>query len=465
MACFDRLYIGEKAKAEERIKEAQKARRSGKGKNKSVGPGGTGYGADDVDYDDLGDYFDEWSEESLMDYEMISSFMPTNGSRGRGRGRGAASSTSRGGRGRGATIHFLSRGGGRSRATRPPPEPSPHLADAAHLDLLLVRALKTMAYYLPHPSSPSAATYDLIPHPSILPLLSLSQLPELLASLLRNDSVTEWVARSEVYYAMLELLRRLADCEVTFPLLIDRQWEKKDSPGIEAWMWGELDVVWETTMTNKETFYSRSLPLYSHFKKLTKQCEAFMAGASKLMEGGADGAEPDEEMEKTVSLCGDIIATKDSIERAMKVIGKSVDSFEVEDEVPAAASSEDVVIVEDEDEARRKSGPMTRSRTKGKGKAPPPPEESELKPIAVDERLYTRECERLAFQHISLGEEDKGGGFVYRTFNYANKLKETEGKTRIPKDRLHLVKELAVMATSLPPGVWVRVDEVRNDAM
>ena len=26
-------------------------------------------------------------------------------------------------------------------------------------------------------------------------------------------------------------------------------------------------------------------------------------------------------------------------------------------------------------------------------------------------------------------------------------------------------KELAVMATSLPPGVWVRVDEVRNDAM
>ena len=32
-------------------------------------------------------------------------------------------------------------------------------------------------------------------------------------------------------------------------------------------------------------------------------------------------------------------------------------------------------------------------------------------------------------------------------------------------NRPHLVKELAVTATSLPPGVWVRVDEVRNDAM
>ncbi|KAJ8508783.1 hypothetical protein ONZ45_g8975 [Pleurotus djamor] len=30
---------------------------------------------------------------------------------------------------------------------------------------------------------------------------------------------------------------------------------------------------------------------------------------------------------------------------------------------------------------------------------------------------------------------------------------------------MHLVKELAVMATSLPPGIWVRVDETRNDVL
>ena len=37
--------------------------------------------------------------------------------------------------------------------------------------------------------------------------------------------------------------------------------------------------------------------------------------------------------------------------------------------------------------------------------------------------------------------------------------------TRAPAARLRLLKELAVMATSLPLGVWVRADEVRNDAL
>ena len=50
-------------------------------------------------------------------------------------------------------------------------------------------------------------------------------------------------------------------------------------------------------------------------------------------------------------------------------------------------------------------------------------------------------------------------------YKYASELEQTANATRNPKDRLHLVKELAVMATSLAPGVWVRVDEVRNDAM
>ncbi len=56
-------------------------------------------------------------------------------------------------------------------------------------------------------------------------------------------------------------------------------------------------------------------------------------------------------------------------------------------------------------------------------------------------------------------------GHNYPTYKYGPELARTANATRNPKDRLHLVKELAVMATSLPPGVWVRVDEVRNDAM
>ena len=82
------------------------------------------------------------------------------------------------------------------------------------------------------------------------------------------------------------------------------------------------------------------------------------------------------------------------------------------------------------------------------------------------ERKYALECERLAFKYATLSQPSKNGtGLDYPGYTYAQELRKTADATRNPKDRLHLVKELAVMATSLPPGVWVRVDEVRNDAM
>lgn len=86
---------------------------------------------------------------------------------------------------------------------------------AAHFDEIIVRALNTITYYLPSPYSDNAQIYDMLPHPAISSLLQLSQIPDLLASLLRNDSVTDWIARIDVYQAMLALLRRMADCELT----------------------------------------------------------------------------------------------------------------------------------------------------------------------------------------------------------------------------------------------------------
>ena len=60
---------------------------------------------------------------------------------------------------------------------------------------------------------------------------------------------------------------------------------------------------------------------------------------------------------------------------------------------------------------------------------------------------------------------DDGKKLSYADYNFTTTLEQTQDRTRNAKDRLHLIKELAVMATSLPPGVWVRVDEIRNDAM
>lgn len=91
---------------------------------------------------------------------------------------------------------------------------------AAHWDEILVRALTSITTFLPAPYSDDAQGYDILPHASIPSLILMSRLPDLLGTLLRNDSVTDWTDRSEVYSAMLGLLRRFADSELTMQVRI-----------------------------------------------------------------------------------------------------------------------------------------------------------------------------------------------------------------------------------------------------
>ncbi|KAJ7729238.1 hypothetical protein DFH07DRAFT_850323 [Mycena maculata] len=357
---FDRQFLGERATSDSRaLALSQQSQPQGA----SVGPGGTGYGTDGF---------------------------RGGGYRARGRGRG---------RGRGA------KGSG---------QPSRVAELAAHWDELVVRALGTLTTILPSPYAESAQVYDMLPHPSIGHLLSLSQLPELLGGLLRNDSVTDWIARSEIYYAMIALLRRMADCELTVQVLIGQRFCMERSSGLEEWMWEDGEISWET---DKRGRIERAPPLYDHFKKLTKQSEAFLAGAAQMMEGGEDGDSDMDETIKAMSICGDIIAARDDMERAISILGRGDDSTST-----------------------------SPSKGEGKGKA----REIDM------EQAYSQACETLSFKHVELD---------YSQFNYVGDLKATESATRTPKNRLHLVKELATMATSLPPGIFVRVDEVRNDVI
>ncbi|KAJ7654720.1 hypothetical protein B0H17DRAFT_1099703 [Mycena rosella] len=328
---FDRQFLGERATSESRaLVLSQQQKHQGA----SVGPGGTGYG--------------------------------TDGSRGyyRGRGRGAQ------------------KAGSSSRVVEL----------AAHWEKIVVRALTTLASILPSPYADDPQVFDMLPHASIRQLLSLSQLPELLGSLLRNDSVTDWLTRSEIYYAMIALLRRMADCELTVEVLIGQRF-----------------------CMDKKGHIERAPPLYDYFRKLTKQSEAFLAGAMHMMQDGDEESDNDETI-KAMSLCGDIIAARDDMERAISVLGRGKDT--------SSAS------------------------LKGKGK--------NRDPSINLGKAYSEACETLSFQHVELD---------YSQYNYAPQLKETEFSTRTPKNRLHLVKELATMATSLPPGIFVRVDEVRNDVI
>ena len=81
-------------------------------------------------------------------------------------------------------------------------------------DKVVVPVFNVLTDLLPAPSSESPQAYDLAPHATLRSLLSLSMLPNILASLLRNDSVTDWNASSEVYYTMLRfcVVRRLSKC-------------------------------------------------------------------------------------------------------------------------------------------------------------------------------------------------------------------------------------------------------------
>jgi baculoviral IAP repeat-containing protein 6 len=220
----------------------------------------------------------------------------------------------------------------------------------------------------------------------------------------------------------------MADCELTVQVLIGQRWEMAKSPGLESWMWGEEDIEW---VKDKDGLIERSPPLFEHFKKLTRQCEEFLSGASRFMDTRGDtNEEVEETMTQGASLCGDIIAAKGNMERVMSILG--------------VASSPDSSFSDVSD------------NNKGKGKHKDPSIELE--------RVYSVACEKLAFKHVMLGVET-GEKFDYPNYNFASSLNQTQDGTRHARDRLHLIKELAVMATSLPPGVWVRVDEIRNDAM
>ena len=375
LGAFDRQFLGERAKAHSRALAAV-AKNNSASKINTVGPGGTGYG-----------------------------------------------------------IGYTAPRGSKSNA----PATKSNADDvASRWDKIVVHALATLTELLPAPYTDDPQVYDILPHASIGHLLSLSQLPVLLADLLRNDSVTDWISRKETYNAMLSLLRRMADSELTIQCLIGQRWEMDKSCDLECWMWEDGEITWtKNTKGDLEVVP----PLYSYFKKLTKQSEAFRGGAVQVLGGGGeDEDDVDDTMIQGTSLCGDIIAARDVLERAITLLGLSSSNLESDSQAPQANHSNQL-------------------SKKGKGK-------SKDMSINID-KVYVDACERLAFKHVSLWEasSDSDAGLNYMNYNYASELTQTEKATRLPKSRLHLVKELAVTATSLPAGVWVRVDEIRNDAM
>lgn len=293
----------------------------------------------------------------------------------------------------------------------------------------ILQSLKTLIDLLPAPYCDNPKSFDLLPHPSIGHLISLSQLPIVLASLLRNDSVTDWISRKDIYNAMLSLLRRMADSELTIRCLIDQRCEALTSCGIQEWMWQTGGIVWNQGPSSELEI---SPPLYIYFKKLTEQSESFLAGATIMLGEEQEGVD-EETIIQGASLCGDIIAARDDLERVINILGDpSLNAPTLPETQPKRSSS------------RINNSRQCKSRASG---------------INL-ENVYAEACERLAFKYVPLADDGS-----YSKYSFKQNLETTQTSTRLATNRFHLLKELAVMSTSLPPGIWVRVDEVRNDAM
>lgn len=402
-----------------------------KEKPSTVGPGGTGYAADEFssygfdDYDDDTDddskYYSDsgsrngsgWGWEQGGFFSQPSGFIPW----GTDWGHSIISEPSYNPR-TSARAKRNKEGNRNTTRAKGSQTKIDVISDTSHgWDDVSAWVFRALSAYLPNPYADSPASFDFVPHPSICALLQLSYLPETLGELLRNDSVTDWISRNETYQTMLRLFRRLADCELTIRLLVSEGWSKIKSCGIDSFIRGDGEVTWER---DKAGGVTRTAPLYKHFEKLTKQSETYLTGISSIAN------DIGENEIKEMSLCGDIVVTKEDLDRCLTIIGSTSDPDEI-----------------------------TTSEQINKGT----PNDEEL------DKLYERECAELAFKYVTLSEDRPTGGHLYQTFHYRDMVEASSNDTRVPRDRVYILKELAVMGTVLPPGIWVRVDEVRNDVM
>ena len=304
-------------------------------------------------------------------------------------------------------------------------------------------------------------------HPSVPALLSVSLLPETLQELLRNDTMEELIQRSQVYHAMLDFLQVLGTHPSTFDVIVKERYMKRTTCGVVGFLEAREGVEWEVegqrprsllkslrsmsnllkrrqsdTSTLKAGQSSHfqvvtSRPLYYSFGKLVKQCEAFMDGLASMgtSDPNTDPSAEDPDTAVIIALC----------KKAVKIRNELALKLSTTDAKGSGNSTKD--------------SPNS-SADKGKKKANPP--------VVNPDAQYTAMCENQGFEYVSLGKANtwtQVSGFSYSSHAFSSAISSTASSTRNPKQRIQLLKELTVMSTSLPNGIWVRVDEVRNDVL
>ncbi|EMS18111.1 baculoviral IAP repeat-containing protein 6 (apollon) [Rhodotorula toruloides NP11] len=321
-------------------------------------------------------------------------------------------------------------------------------------DRLYLLAFRLLSSLLPSPDSPTPKIYDFLPSSLLSPLIELSTLPDLLTLLLRNDSVPEWQRRSEVYFAMLDVLGKIGGSQGLLGVLFGERREKRWSEGIGGWMRGVGEVRWERKALPGQTEEGgakgkkgkgkaaprgrkrkagegeeeeenkgeivMTAPLYTHLGKLLRQASAFRKAAISGDFDDSDAA--------LIGICGDFVTAGERFRQTEKVW-------------------EDM-------HGRDLGGAVVEGSGEGKGKG---------KEREWTEADYVKACEALAYDSVNLAIVNDKGEITYPNHYYNRDILASANSRRT--NFAHLAKELAVLSTSLPPGIWVRVDETRVDVI
>lgn len=315
------------------------------------------------------------------------------------------------------------------------PSPPPLSPEQTKYDKTLAAIMSLLTELLPRPSWDSL--FDLAPPPLLKVMLRTSMLVEKSEELLRNDSVQDISVHSEMYITFVRLLQRICACSETEFLVMERRRKKlhtlgllriaqslpipNDLPGFGPKTRGKIAAAAEERRRAEVLIYEENSDrktLVEVSTNLCTQAKFFLKGAEK-----SEGAEFDGiEATKILGICLEIVGIKEEFE---KLASRAAHS-------DGGSSSEGIFDVK----VKHHASPAFT------GKKPIPPQ------------LGFKYHSQIAFEYTEN---------VLKTHHYkaqAGNLKQS------PRGRvLHLTRELATMSTSLPQGIFVRVEDSRPDVL
>ncbi|KAH0541863.1 hypothetical protein FGG08_003668 [Glutinoglossum americanum] len=254
-----------------------------------------------------------------------------------------------------------------------------------------------------------AATFDRDPPLTLRTFFQLGLLLDRVAELLRNDSISDLSERSSLYFAVLELVRKLAGHPATSTLVTAERHYKKYTKGLEVISGAEVQTAWVRFTRGKGagqeplSISGTSSSLASLLQSLVKQSSIILSNPQEF--GGRSG-------QKTLDLCTEVCVLDATI-----------------------------MSIAPEDKGKNKDN--------GGGKAGTRPGSD-----AVADKWTAWHKEH------GLEQADEVPG------EYFHHLRELRNLRQSPRGRVpRLIKEIAEISTGLPPGIIVRVSTERPDAI